>query len=145
MKAIVYCSDSHVALTQERLADMAAQFGRKNAALDITGYLFLLDGRFFQYLEGEPGPVSELMARIERDERHTVHQCYEKHSVGARAFPAWSMRVIEQGALASWGLEHIVRRHFERLAHASAGRDVWAELLWSTVARIAASQRDARQ
>lgn len=75
-----------------RLASHAAE---KNARLGITGALLFDNGWFAQTLEGECETVRGLFADIARDSRHAEVTLAWEMGREARAFPEWSMWLLD--------------------------------------------------
>ncbi|MFM9429117.1 hypothetical protein RCH10_005613, partial [Variovorax sp. GrIS 2.14] len=69
-----------------------------NPGLGVTGVLGFLDGVYLQYLEGEEAVVEELFARIQADIRHADVTRLEWRTLPRRAFPDWSMHLLEWDA-----------------------------------------------
>jgi hypothetical protein len=67
---------------------------KNNAKTQIVGGLYYGDGFFFQYLEGEEAAVSELYARIARDERHRNVTTLVEEVLPSRTFTNWSMKYV---------------------------------------------------
>lgn len=97
MFALVYVSRAVTSLDDDALNKLADQSSEKNSRLQITGYLNFNRARanFFQYLEGPQQAVLDLMAEIERDERHRVVNAAHLGEIESRVFPAWSMRYLD--------------------------------------------------
>jgi len=82
----------------EDLAQMLAEFRIRNQAREITGVLLLVDGVFFQILEGEKSNVLDLMKKINGDPRHHGVHLYSKRETDERAFASWSMAYLSPSA-----------------------------------------------
>lgn len=97
MFALVYVSRAAASFDDGALRKLADQSSEKNSRLQITGYLNFSRARanFFQYLEGPQQAVLDLMAEIERDERHQVVNVAHLGEIESRAFPNWSMRYLD--------------------------------------------------
>lgn len=96
MFALVYVSQSTVSFDDAALEVLGAKASKKNGRLHITGYLNFNHMRttFFQYLEGPQQAVLDLMAEVERDERHRVVNVVQLGDVEQRLFPKWNMRYL---------------------------------------------------
>ena len=57
----------------------------------LSGMLLLIDGTFFQVLEGERERVEETYRRIARDPRHSALTRVLQQERAERTFPDWSM------------------------------------------------------
>ncbi|MEQ8266331.1 MAG: BLUF domain-containing protein [Parvibaculum sp.] len=62
-----------------------------NRRAGISGMLLLVDGTFFQVLEGDKESVEETFARISRDPRHSGVIRVVGEERDERSFPRWSM------------------------------------------------------
>ncbi|MFM2052172.1 MAG: hypothetical protein RL456_209 [Pseudomonadota bacterium] len=87
----IYASTASAAFDQHQLLDLLAVARRRNAALGITGVLLHDRGHFFQVLEGEPGAVDALYARIAADPRHASVVQIIHEPIVRRSFAQWSM------------------------------------------------------
>lgn len=92
---VVYSSEATRDLGQAELEALLAQARTGNAAREVTGALVCVDGVFLQVLEGERAVVDALMARIEKDPRHTAVQVFFQAEVPERAFGSWKMACVQ--------------------------------------------------
>lgn len=69
-----------------------------NPGLGITGVLCLLDGTYMQCLEGEEADVMALFDSIRQDTRHHGATILDRRAIPRRAYPSWSMAVLEWDA-----------------------------------------------
>lgn len=89
-------------MSVEELQALLRQSRAHNQEQRVTGMLFYSEGQpgtsspgsFFQVLEGEETVVREVIARIERDPRHTNLQILVEGSATQRMFPDWSMGFV---------------------------------------------------
>ena len=137
MKAIVYQSRATVSLEESALVELAEQFAANNKTLQVTGYLCFQRGKFFQYIEGDNEVVTDLMARIARDDLHDVMRSYADEQLASRRFPSWSMKYVQPQMSGVVSLEQIVKEHFERINASIGYEEKWVELIWSAVEKIA--------
>jgi CheY-like chemotaxis protein len=98
----------------------------RNPVIDVTGALFVAGGRFFQVLEGPPGVVRELFARIEEDERHRDVVTLIDRTIGARTFRHWVMHRLEDepgpgGGQGAADLEALARGYGAELSGGGGG------------------------
>ena len=68
---------------------------RRNRQLDLTGALFVCEGRFVQALEGQEEAVDKMMLEIARDPRHRDLHVYESAPIKLRMFADWDMAFID--------------------------------------------------
>lgn len=92
---IVYCSQIAESVNQAVVDQIVAIARRVNPAKGVTGLLVFGSGIFFQWLEGPREHVTQLMANISRDPRHTsIILLSESEEVGERLFPDWAMELV---------------------------------------------------
>lgn len=127
LDTFVYCSRAAEGVDDAEVSRIIALSQRRNVARDITGVLVFGSGIFFQWIEGPPAEVENLIASLHGDPRHydivTLDRTVEKRE---RLYPNWEMervgaddiRAVLQEALGSAGDEHNVaalRRILEHL------------------------------
>jgi hypothetical protein len=95
---LIYSSFAAPDLAMADLAVMLEESRIRNRARNITGVLVLVDGVFFQILEGEKDDVLDLMERIKRDPRHHGLKLYRERETDERAFESWSMAYLSPSA-----------------------------------------------
>ena len=95
---LIYSSWAKPDLDMADLALMLAESRVRNRARGITGVLILVDGVFFQILEGEKDNVLALMETIKRDPRHSGVKVYHEGETDERAFASWSMAYLSPSA-----------------------------------------------
>lgn len=72
-------------------ADILKEARARNRDLQLTGYLHLEDGAFYQWLEGPAGPLEDVAQMILRDPRHDNVEFLWRGHQDARQFGAWWM------------------------------------------------------
>jgi len=93
--SLAYVSDEEIAFDERSLGELGERCSAKNYANAITGYLSWQGGSFFQFLEGEEGPVRDLMRTIEFDRRHVVGRVVELGLWDERLFADWDMCFLD--------------------------------------------------
>lgn len=73
------------------MSDILHQARLGNARDGITGVLTAIDGVFVQIIEGGETVIDRLMARLERDPRHTDLTIIERRGASVRLFSDWDM------------------------------------------------------
>ncbi|MCU4118846.1 BLUF domain-containing protein [Variovorax sp. N23] len=91
---LVYASRSQNQSAQD-LPAILEWSRRANSELEVTGVLCYLDGVYMQYLEGEESAVDALFKRIHADSRHQGVALLERRAISRRAFPEWSMALLD--------------------------------------------------
>ena len=88
---IAYVSSAIDDFGPDELADLLAQCRQNNRRHDVTGILIYQHGRFLQVLEGDEEVVTELVARIREDDRHSGFFRLLSRQIPQRQFGDWSM------------------------------------------------------
>ena len=88
---VIYGSESAVDLSDEQIGVLLERARRMNQAANITGILLLIEGSFFQILEGDPQAVDQLYSKIARDPRHRRVVKLIEEPIRERDFQDWSM------------------------------------------------------
>jgi hypothetical protein len=111
---IIYTSrarcDEHETLALLQAARMA------NARLGITGALYLSQGRFAQYLEGEENVVAALYERIRYDPRHTDCCLTDRRLISLRVYAGWSMACFSDSGSAGMLMKTLLTQNDARTA-----------------------------
>ena len=95
LRTLVYCSRAAPGVDDATVAQIVATARRDNPRHGVTGLLVFGDGLFFQWLEGPPEAVAELMRRISADARHdTVVTLTQSDEVRERLFAQWDMELV---------------------------------------------------
>ena len=100
LRAIVYVSEATQAIDEDHAIVLAEQARRLNALDGITGMLVCNGTAFCQYVEGSPGAIDDLLARLRRDPRHRDLRITFDQPQAARSTPSWEMRLFGMDA---WG------------------------------------------
>lgn len=88
---LLYLSTEAQPFDVPQLRALLKQSREANAARGVSGMLLYRSGFFLQVLEGEPGQVRPLVARIAKDTRHKAFVVLDEKAVEQRDFGAWSM------------------------------------------------------
>ncbi len=96
MHMIAYISDVNVAgeALDRQVDDIVKVAKRENLARNISGVLFLVNGRFLQVIEGEEASLRQLMKNIAGDDRHKDIEILLDTPVEERGFGHWNMDVF---------------------------------------------------
>ena len=139
MFALVYVSQSTVSFDDAALEVLAAKASEKNGRLHITGYLNFNRTRttFFQYLEGPQQGVLDLMAEIERDERHRVVNVVQLGDIEQRLFPKWNMRYLGPAFFHMIRMEDVLETVLLTMSEPSFNREQIVTTVWRIAKQIA--------
>lgn len=76
----------------------------RNGSIGVTGCLHYEDGLFFQWLEGPPDAVKDVVNSILGDERHHGVTVLDEGPLAMRQFQEWTMRYSgrDQRSLMDW-------------------------------------------
>lgn len=100
----IYASRAKVALREADVQALLERTRQNNLARGVTGMLLLIDGSFFQVLEGEADAVDRTYEIIARDPRHDRITQIIREPIAQRSFGEWSM-----------GFEAVARADAQRL------------------------------
>jgi hypothetical protein len=96
LETFVYCSRASEGVGDVEVDRIIEFSQRRNAARGVTGMLVYGNGVFFQWVEGPPTEVRNLIASLHGDSRH--HDIVElDRSVDKRErlYPGWEMERVE--------------------------------------------------
>jgi hypothetical protein len=94
---ILYVSIAARQLDLDDLQALQEQSKQLNAIHHITGFLVHHDGIYLQFFEGSASEVTDLWARLLRDDRHCgVTQIYHRREIKQRAFQSWDMHAVDK-------------------------------------------------
>lgn len=115
MIRVTYISREAAPMSADAIVGLLGQCHRNNNANGLTGMLLFGNGTFLQTIEGETDAVDRLLARIERDPRHTDMKILRRDTITTRQFSAWNMgfeRVTEKTLAEIPGLRNLGLRDF---------------------------------
>jgi Sensors of blue-light using FAD len=130
LDTFVYCSRAADGVDDTEVDRIIELSQRRNVARDITGVLVFGSGVFFQWVEGPPAQVENLISSLQGDPRHydivTLDRSVEKR---ARLYPNWEMervgaddiRAVLQEALESAKDENNIAALKRILEHLDSG------------------------
>lgn len=135
---IIYISSATVTFDGDSLCELAEHAQKRNAELDVTGYLFFDDGQFIQYIEGPRKSTVDLMGRIEHDSRHEVRKVLTDHEVAQRRFPDWRMARVTVRSMIS--LELVLREHLALISSLPQQVGIEESSVWRMVQSLSESR-----
>ena len=95
LDTFVYCSRAAEGVDDVEVARIIERSQRRNVERDITGVLVFGSGVFFQWIEGPPAEVENLIASLHGDPRHydivSLDRSVEKRE---RLYPNWEMERV---------------------------------------------------
>jgi hypothetical protein len=100
LNSISYCSRGTPDLDAGALRQIISVSRRNNAIHGITGLLVSGAGLYFQWLEGPPEALEDLMAKICQDSRHdSIVILGTNFDEPERVFPQWDMEPVGADAI----------------------------------------------
>ncbi len=140
LRGIVYVSKANQIFGHAELSTLEARSQQRNEEIGVTGYLYFEEGYFFQYIEGEFAAVTELLNRIEADDRHTIERFVYDDSLLVRRFGGWSMRFLFRKDF--YGLESLLLDHIRFMkSWTSSENQGGNSLVWRLIDRISSLQQ----
>ncbi len=130
LEMFVYCSRAAEGVDAAEVDRMIERSQRRNVAREITGVIVFSSGVFFQWIEGPPAQVKDLIASLHSDPRHydivTLDRSVEKRE---RLYPNWQMelvgaddiRAVLEEALEAADNQNNIAALGRMLAHLSSG------------------------
>ncbi|WP_420241195.1 BLUF domain-containing protein [Roseiterribacter gracilis] len=91
LSRLLYVSAAARAYDEDDLIALLRQSRQRNLEDNITGLLLYGNERFVQTIEGPPGAVDALRARLRRDTRHHSYRELFLQEAKTRAYKDWSM------------------------------------------------------
>ncbi|EED31948.1 Sensors of blue-light using FAD family [gamma proteobacterium NOR5-3] len=96
LETFVYCSRASEGVGDEEVDRLIEFSQRRNADRGITGMLVFGSGVFFQWVEGPPTEVQNLVATLHGDSRHhDIVQLDRSVDKRERLYPGWEMERVE--------------------------------------------------
>ena len=90
---IIYSSRAIAAVADEELSAIATHAAARNAEDAITGMLLYYRSTYVQMIEGKPGVIRALYARLHLDPRHKAIRMLFEAEVAQRECPEWAMHL----------------------------------------------------
>ena len=91
IRQLIYRSQKAESFPESELLALLQECKEPNAAHEITGVLFYIDGYFIQCIEGSEADVEQLLSNIIRDARNINVVVLSDRMLAERAFPTWWM------------------------------------------------------
>lgn len=105
MYELLYTSIANQPISEQDLLDILNEARERNSRQHITGMLLFNQFEFVQLLEGEEADVKDVMAAIEKDQRHASVKIFYEGPIQERAFQGWSMafQLLDASRMAELG------------------------------------------
>lgn len=97
MEQLIYASEGREGLGSEEVFSIIQTSSRRNPEREVTGFLILRAGKFFQLVEGPSAQLDRLLSDLEADDRHHSLVVIERRPISARSFPHWLMKRVRPG------------------------------------------------
>ena len=96
LETFVYCSLASEGVDDVEVDRIIEFSQRRNAARGITGVLVFSSGVFFQWVEGPPADVQNLIESLNGDSRHhDIVELDRSAETRERLYPGWEMERVE--------------------------------------------------
>lgn len=120
-RRLIYTSRVTRSVRYADAEEIALRAAVRNERAGLTGLLLYTPSHFVQVLEGAPHEVSEAMARIGRDPRHSQLRILDDREVEVREFASWAMAARYCAAQSSELEQLDLERAFDLLCAARDG------------------------
>ena len=97
LATIAYRSKAIAPLSEGQLHDLLITSRVNNRKSGLTGLLIYDEGKFFQWIEGDPDQLANMWDAIQHDKRHTDIELIGRQDVPLRFFGGWDMRLSMRG------------------------------------------------
>ncbi|MFK7822343.1 MAG: BLUF domain-containing protein [Planctomycetaceae bacterium] len=133
---LAYLSKARIEFDSEDLLALVRDAAEKNLEAGITGYLCLTEGRFIQYIEGAQADIERLVAKLHKDERHSI-VATASSTTPSRRFPQWQMLKLDRSDL-DRKADRLIDRFLVFLGRQARGDDPeYAAPLWQMMDAMA--------
>lgn len=96
LETFVYCSRASEGVGDAEVDRLIEFSQHRNVARAITGVLVFGNGVFFQWVEGPPTEVQDLVVSLHGDSRHhDIVELDRRVDTRERLYPAWEMERVE--------------------------------------------------
>lgn len=117
---VLYRSETDIRPNSDAARALVQSAKRGNERFDLTGFLHHEEGFFFQWLEGEPDNLAEILSRIEGDSRHRGLTYLARGTEAERQFARWRMgySTRSEASVLRWMADHpvVIRERTEYAA-----------------------------
>ncbi len=93
LATLAYRSRATEPFSEEQLQQLLIASQANNHKTGLTGLLLYDEGRFFQWIEGQPDHLADVWDAIQKDTRHTDIELMGQQSIPLRFFGDWDMRL----------------------------------------------------
>ncbi len=93
LATLAYRSRATEPFSEEQLQKLLLSSQANNHRTGLTGLLLYDEGRFFQWIEGEPDHLADVWDAIQKDKRHTDIELMGQQPIPLRFFGDWDMRL----------------------------------------------------
>ena len=97
MIQLIYVSDASGTLAADDVFTIIETSAHNNLRDDLTGFLIFSQRRFFQLVEGPEAHIAALLARLNKDPRHSSIRILSRQTITERAYPRWQMERLNAG------------------------------------------------
>ncbi len=93
LATLAYRSRATEPFSEEQLEQLLISSQTNNHKSGLTGLLLYDQGRFFQWIEGQPDQLADVWDAIQKDTRHTDIELMGQQAIPLRFFGDWDMRL----------------------------------------------------
>ncbi|MCK8523309.1 BLUF domain-containing protein [Aquimarina sp. D1M17] len=130
----LYISIENQVFDEQKISELIKKARLQNQKNNITGFLYYRQNHFFQYIEGDPNDLDNLLQKLQDDSRHTILNRASDKDLKERRFDNWSMGNLKTDELIQIKLEDII---LDYLSWLKTYKGVEFENTWSIIDKLA--------
>lgn len=138
LACVLYLSIENEPFNEVSLNQLVYKAQQENKNHDITGFLYYKQNHFFQYIEGNPHDINNLLNNIKKDSRHKILEFIYDDQLRTRRFPDWNMGELKTNQLIQIKFEDlIIENLLWKKTYKDANLPIRDTNLWKLIDKLA--------
>jgi len=138
LACLLYLSVENEPFSVISLDQLVSKAQKENKNHGITGFLYYKQQHFFQYIEGSPNDIDNLLSNLKKDTRHTVLEFITNNQLNHRRFPNWDMGDLKTNQLIQIKFEDlIIENLLWKKIYKNSSLSIKDDNLWNLVDKLA--------
>ncbi|MBW1293928.1 BLUF domain-containing protein [Aquimarina litoralis] len=108
LACVLYLSIENKPFSETSLDLLVSSAQTTNKSHGITGFLYYKQRHFFQYIEGTPDKINDLLDNLKKDTRHKILEFVQDNTLNDRRFPNWDMGDLKTNQLMQIKFEDLI-------------------------------------